>query len=115
MQHNPIRPKTVNLVSTLLRPWVDEGIVSHAESREIVSNLRHLAKRSVLIPNLPPKLLNQEEAAAMLGIGKSHLKKLESEGKLPIKRKMVGTSVRYRNTDILQFILSDEEETREDN
>jgi predicted DNA-binding transcriptional regulator AlpA len=99
----------------MLRLLVCENVVYQDESLEIISNLRHLSERGLLIPNLPPKLLNQEEAAAMLGIGKSSLKKLESEGKLPIKRKMVGTSVRYRNTDILQFILSDEEEDENDN
>ena len=98
-------------MAKLLKPWVDEGVVSVAESREIISNLRFLAQRGTLLPAMQTKLLNQEEAAAMLGISKSNYKKLEADGKLPIKRKMVGTSVRYRNTDVLEFIMmpADEE------
>jgi len=115
MEQNAIRPRTVSLVSKLLKPWVDEGIVSVAESREITSNLKHLAERGTILPAIEPRLLNQDEAAAMLGISKSNLKKMEAEGKLPIRRKMVGgTSVRYRSTDIMKFILSDDEETEKD-
>jgi excisionase family DNA binding protein len=114
MKHNPIRPKTVKLIGILLRPWVEEGIVSTAEVRELISNLKHLSERGILIPPVQPRLLCQEEAAAMLGISKSNFRKMDSEGKLPINRRMVGTSVRYRSTDIMQFILSDDEEM-EDN
>lgn len=111
MEQNAIRLRTVSLVSKLLKPWVDEGIVSVAESREITSNLKHLAERGAILPAMTPKLLTQEEAAEMLGISKSNLKKMEAEGKLPIRRKLVGTSVRYRNTEILEFMLTDDKET----
>lgn len=109
MEPQAIRPKTVSLVAKMLRPWVDEGVVTVAESREIISNLRYLADKGTAMPTMVPKLLTQDEAAEMLGIGKSNFKKIEAEGKLPIRRKMVGTSVRYRNTDILQFMLADDE------
>ena len=108
MEPKTIRPRTVSLIAKLLRPWVDEGIVTVAEIREIVSNLRYLAEKGEMVPNVVPRLLSQDEAAEMLGIGKSNLKKMESEGKLPIPRKMVGTSVRYRSTDIVKFIMSDD-------
>ena len=49
-----------------------------------------------------------KEAASMLGIGLSNFKKLESEGRFPFKRKMVGSSVRYRNTDVYQFICAED-------
>ena len=102
-------------MAKLLKPWVDEGVVSVSERREIISNLRFLAQCGTMIPAMQMKLLNQEEAAAMLGISKSNYKKLEADGKLQIKRKMVGTSVRYRNTDVLEFMmLSDDEETEKE-
>jgi predicted DNA-binding transcriptional regulator AlpA len=116
MKANEVRPRTVTLIGKLIRPWIDEGIISVPEGREIIANLKHLAQRGTLIPAVPPRLLNQEETAAMLGISKSNLKKLESQGTFPIRRKMVGgTSVRYRSTDIIQFILSDEEEAEDNN
>jgi excisionase family DNA binding protein len=113
MKPNEIRTRTVTLVGKLIKPWVDEGIIGVAESRDILANLKHLAERGSLVPTMQPKLLNQDEAADMLGISKSNLKKMEAEGKLPVKRKMVGTSVRYRSTDILEFMLSDDTEVQD--
>lgn len=110
MEANQIRSRTVSLVSRILKPWVDEGVVTPAESREIIANLRHLSQRGTLVPAVEPRLITQDEAAAILGVGKSSFKKMESEGKLPIMRKMVGSSVRYRNTDVVKFILSDDPE-----
>jgi len=115
MKTNQIRPRTVSLLSTILKPWIDQGVISVPEAREIIGNLRHLSQRGELIPDVQPRLLTQDEAATMLGICKSNFKKMEAEGKLPINRKMVGTSVRYRNTDIMKFILSDNEEIEKAN
>lgn len=109
MQTNHIRPRTVSLIAKLLRPLAEEGVFSIPEMREILANLNHLASRGTTIPAIEPKLLTQDEAAEMLGIGKSSFKKMEAEGKLQIRRKMVGTSVRYLNTEILQFMLADDE------
>ena len=44
----------------------------------------------------------------MLGISHSNFKKLEAEGTFPFKRKMVGSAVRYRNTDVIDYIVSSE-------
>ena len=44
----------------------------------------------------------------MLGISHSNFKKLEAEGAFPFKRKMVGSAVRYRNTDVIDYIISSE-------
>lgn len=57
-----------------------------------------------------PKLIDRTEAAAMLGLGLSNFKKLESEHAFPFQRKMIGSSIRYRNTDILHYIMSHEED-----
>ncbi|MDX9980568.1 MAG: helix-turn-helix domain-containing protein [Lentisphaeria bacterium] len=62
------------------------------------------------MPPIVPKLLTFEEAGDMLGISYSSFKKLEKEGHFPFKRKMVGTSVRFRNLDLLEFMLTDDEE-----
>ena len=105
-----IHPRTVSLISKILRPWIEEGVVSVPESREIIAQLRHLSQKGEELPAVVPKLVDQKEAAQMLGIGVSNFKKLEGQEAFPFKRRMVGTSVRYRNTDIVKFILSSEME-----
>ena len=58
------------------------------------------------MPVVVPKLVTTEEAANMLGISVANFKKQEPY--LPFKRKYVGHGIRYRNTDIIRFILSDD-------
>ena len=101
-----IRPNTVKLISKLLAPWTDEGIISVAEQKEILSQLKHLAEKGENKPSIMPRLIDQKEAAGMLGIGISNFKKLEKENYFPFKRRMVGSAVRYRNTDIIDYVLS---------
>ena len=108
LQSRAIRPKTVKLIGTLLRPWVEEGVVSIAEQKEIISNLKHLAEKGELSPVVVPKLVDMREAADMLSVGLSNFKKNEREGGFSFKRKMVGSSVRYRNSDILTFIMQED-------
>ena len=110
--HNPsaIRPATVKLLSKLMNPLADAGLIYVPEMNEIVAQLRHLAVKGRPMPPIVPKLLTQEEAGDMLGISYSNFKKLEKEGHFPFKRKMVGTSVRFRNLDLLEFMLTDDEE-----
>jgi predicted DNA-binding transcriptional regulator AlpA len=103
-----IRPDTVKLISKLLSPWTDEGILSVPEKREVIAQLRYLSEKGVERPCVIPKLIDQTEAATILGIGLSNFKKLEKAGQFPFKRKMVGTSVRYRNTDIVQFLMTED-------
>lgn len=98
--------KTVKLVSKILKPWVDEGVIGVVEEREIIANLRHLAERGEVQPVVIPKLIDQREAAEMLGVSLANFKKLEREGAFSFSRRMVGSSVRYRNTDIIRFILA---------
>jgi predicted DNA-binding transcriptional regulator AlpA len=97
----------VKLIKKLIVPLVDEGVITVAEEREISANLMHLAKANGLLPAVQPKLIDQREAAEMLGLSHSNFKKLEKEEAFPFKRRMLGSSVRYRNTDIITFILSD--------
>ena len=100
-----IRPKTIKLISRILKPFVDESVIMVSEEQEILKNLRHLAEKGNLPPTVVPKLIDQREVSEMLGIGYSNFKKLEKAGHFPFKRKMIGAAIRYRNTDIIDFIL----------
>jgi predicted DNA-binding transcriptional regulator AlpA len=103
---NSLRPRTVKLISRLMRPLVEEGIILVSEEQTMLSNLRHLADKGSLAPAVTPRLIDQKEAAEMLGLGHSNFKKLEKEGEFPFSRRMVGSAVRYRNTDIISYIMS---------
>jgi predicted DNA-binding transcriptional regulator AlpA len=103
-----IKVSTVNLVARLLRPLAEVGALSMPEEREIVAQLRSLAKSGAAIPELVPKLIDQSAAAEMLGISLANFKKMERNEAFPFRRKRIGTAVRYRNTDIVKFILSEE-------
>lgn len=63
--------------------------------------------RGMRIPLVVPKLINQREAAEMLGLGYSNFKKLEKEKAFQFHRRMLGSSVRYRNIDIVEYIMAD--------
>jgi predicted DNA-binding transcriptional regulator AlpA len=91
-----------------MRPLVDEGIILVSEEQAINSNLKHLSAKGTLMPSITPKLIDQKEAAEMLGLGFSNFKKLEKEGAFPFTRKMVGSAVRYRNTDIVKYIMAED-------
>lgn len=97
---------TVRLIGRILNPIAETGVISVPELNEIMNNLRNLAQRGELIPDILPKLLTQKEAAEMLGISFPHFRNLEREKTFPFKRRMIGTAVRYYNTDILKYILS---------
>jgi len=103
---NEIRPKTVKLLARFLKPLTDEGVIGVDEEREILSQLNHLAKRGTIMPSIEPKLLDQRSVSEMLSISLASFKKQEREGLFPFKRKMVGSSVRYRNTDVIEYIMS---------
>ena len=104
-----IRPHTVKLIDQLLRPFASEGILSVSEHREIVAQLRHLATKGTPVPPIQPRLITQREAAEMLGISLASFKKLEPT--FTFSRRMVGSSsVRYRNLDVIRYVLADEPE-----
>lgn len=103
-----IRPRTVKLLSRLMKPLVEEGVILVSEAQSIDANLKHLAEKGTLLPAIIPKLLDQTEAAEMLGISLANFKKLEREGAFTFQRRMVGSSVRYRNTDVVNFIMADD-------
>jgi len=102
-----IRPRTVKLISKFLCPLTAEGLITVPEQREILADLRHLADSGTLMPIIAPKLINQKEVAEMLGVRYSNFKMLEKGGAFPFRRKMVGSAVRYRNLDVLKFVMSE--------
>lgn len=108
MNEVQITAKTVRLIKRIMRPVAEEGLIPIPEYNEVISQLTSLAEHGTTKPVVVPKLLDQREAAEMLGIGLSNFKKLEAEGAFPFKRKMVGSSVRYRNTDIIEYIMQTE-------
>ena len=107
-----IRPQTVRLIKRILTPLADEGLIFVPELNDIIGNLKHVSEKWELLPPIMPKLLTQEDAAAMLGVGLSNFKKLERENAFSFKRKMVGTSVRYRNIDIISYILASDDSSQ---
>ena len=108
MNHT-ITLNTVRYFKRIMRPLAEDGIIPLPEYHEAISQLTSLAEHGTLKPTVVPKLIDQREAAEMLGIGLSNFKKLEGEGAFPFKRKMVGSSVRYRNTDIIDYIVLSED------
>ncbi len=102
----PVRNTTVKLIGRILQPISETGTITYPELNEIMSNLRNLAQKGELLPDVIPKLIDQRDAAQMLGISFAYFRNLEREGFFPFKRRMVGTAVRYYNTDIQKYILS---------
>ncbi len=107
MQNSILRPRTVKLISRIMKPLVDEGVILVSEEQFVSANLKNLANKGRLMPAVVPKLINQREAAEMLGLGYSNFKKLEKEKAFPFNRRMVGSSVRYRNIDIVEYIMTE--------
>ena len=108
-----IRNQTVNLISKILHPLTESNLIPFPEYREIVAQLRHIANEGKPLPIVVPKLVTMDEAANMLGISLANFKKQEQY--LPFKRKYVGHGIRYRNTDIIRFILSDSQDNQMEN
>ena len=103
----PIRHKTVILIGKLLHPLTESNLIPFPEYREVIAQLKHLAAKGEPMPDIVPKLVDMNEAAQMLGISLANFKK--QEPLLPFKRKMVGHAVRYRNTDIIRYVLANDE------
>ncbi|MDD5596708.1 MAG: hypothetical protein PHV82_02105 [Victivallaceae bacterium] len=110
MKHSTLRPRTVKLISRLIKPLTEEGLILVSEEQTITSNLKHLAEKGDLLPPVMPKLVDQRFAADLLSVSLSNFKKLERDNAFPFKRRMVGSAIRYRNTDIIAFIASDPDE-----
>lgn len=108
--NTPIRPKVITLLAKFLKPLTDEGLIYVEEKNIIVSNLQYLSRHGKLLPVVVPKLIDQKSVSEMLGISLSNFQKLEKEGHFEawFKRKYVGSAIRYKNTDIVKYILDDD-------
>jgi len=100
-----VRPATVRLVTKLIAPLLDSGVVTNTEYNAIYKNLTYLAKKGEQMSPVPPRLITGQEAASILGISFSQFRTLEREGAFPFKRRIVGgRNVRYRNTDLYAYM-----------
>ncbi len=107
-QNSSFRPATARLVTRLVAPLLDSGTVTPGEFDQIAAAMKSLCKNAP--PTPPLKLITAQEAAALLGISFSQFRALEKEGAFPFSRKMIGNkTVRYRNLDILRYMMSDDE------
>lgn len=114
MNHkSTIRLQSVKLIGRYLRIMSDTDLIPVPECNTIISHLKHLAEKGELMPAITPKLLTILEVCELLNIGVSNFKNLEKDGVFPFKRRKIGGAVRYRNTDIIRFIMS--EDTIKDN
>ena len=77
MDQNPIRYQTVRLIGKLLHPLTESNLITIPEYREIIAQLKHLADKGTPLPTVIPKLVDQTEAATMLGISLANFKRLE--------------------------------------
>lgn len=108
--NNNLRMSTVRWLGRHLAIDLDLGVLTVSEYNLIMKTLRAVAKKGdTKEPNIPIRLVGGREAADILDISYSQFRALESEGILRIPRKMLGKkTVRYRITDINNFILSDD-------
>jgi len=104
-----ISVRTVEIVRRVLYPYVEDRVIPNPEYQAVVRELGSLAKTGSPVPAIVPRLVSMEEAAGMLGISLAHFKSLEHDGRLPFPRRKLGTAVRFRNTDIIGYIMSDKD------
>ena len=112
MQHVQVRQQTVRILARQINLFTDADVFSVPEGNTIISNLRNLAKHGDMIPPIQPKLITLKETAEMLGIAPSNFRKLEKEKAFPFNRRMLGGSIRFRNIDIIKYIMTSDEEER---
>ena len=110
LPHNNLRMATVRWIGRLLAVSLDVGAMTVGEYNVVMKTLRSVAKKGeTKEPEVPLRLVDGREAADILGISYSMFRALESEGVFPFRRKMLGKkTVRYRITDINNYILSDD-------
>ena len=99
-----LRMKTVQLVKSIIKPLMTSSVIDFEEYQMMSAAITDLAKYGKPAPSVELRLLTQQEVADLLGIGLSNFQKLESEGLFPFKRVMIQKSVRYRSTDIDEYM-----------
>ena len=105
MQVIQVRPKTINLLARIIKPFVEEGIIAQPEANQIIATLKANLKGENM-NEIAPKFLTQQEVADMLGIAFSNFRKLEAQGVFPFHRRLIGNgSIRYLNREIIEYML----------
>lgn len=94
----------MTLLSKLLAPLVETGLVSGEEFSIILSNLRHLARHGTPVPAIQPKFLTPQETAELLALSYSNFRAIEAT--FPFRRRTIGKSVRFLNTEVIDYMLS---------
>ena len=107
--NNGLRMSVVKWLGRHLAIDIGETLTAN-EYNLIMKTLRAVAKKGeTKEPEAPLRLVDGREAAEILGISYSQFQALEAEGVFPFRRKMLGKkTVRYRITDINNYILSDD-------
>lgn len=107
---NNLRMATVRWIGRLLAVSLDVGALTVGEYNIVMKALKDIAKKGeTKEPDVPLRLIDGREAADLLNLSYSQFRALEAEGIFPFRRKMLGKkTVRYRITDINNFILSDD-------
>ena len=115
--NNGLRMSVVRWLGRHLAIDLDMGALTANEYNVIMKILRAAAKKGeTKEPEVPLRLVDGREAADILGISYSQFRALEAEGIFPFRRKMLGKkTVRYRITDINNYILADETGKGEEN
>lgn len=111
---SPVRYTTVKLIGRLLQPLSEAGLISVPELNNIMGNLRYLSQKGEVKPDILPRLISQQEAGEMLGIGLSNFKHIEKSGAFSFKRRKIGNSIRYLNTDVIDYMLQLQTESLEE-
>ena len=76
--------QTVKLVRRVLLPWMEEDVISNAEYREVIRQLKHLSEKETFAPDVPNRLIDRRELCELLCLSLSNLKRLEKSGDLNI-------------------------------
>ena len=107
--NNGLRMSVVRWLGRHLAIDIGETLTAN-EYNLIMKTLRAVAKKGETKElEAPLRLVDGREAAEILGISYSQFRALEAEGVFPFRRKMLGKkTVRYRITDINNYILSDD-------
>lgn len=101
-----IRIQSVKLITRFLRIMADEDLIPVPEMNTIIAELKHLAEHGQSMPQITPKLLTIPEVCELINVGISNFKTLEKSGAFPFKRRKIGGAVRYKNTDVINFIMT---------
>ena len=99
-----LRPVTAKLVARIILPLIDTGLVSIYEYQTITATLNHIAGHGSPLPAVQRRLIKPRETAELLGISYGELRKIEKT--LPIKRRIIGKSVRYYLPEVVTLMES---------